>query len=146
MKETTTPMTTTNALQNPPKQLNRSDAILRILEVWDEPEERLILEGLAYLATTKPWVDVDCRILRTFDKGRSGNWLLDTQESIAYLQEMGWVEIIRGLYALTEAGRTRLNDLERVYSPHLPDYPFMLTQEAERIKAMKEIVHERLGI
>ena len=98
--------------------------------------ERLILEGIAYIATQPPYSEADCRVLRAF---HSEDWLLNFHESLAYLQEMGRVELIAGKYALTQAGKDRLCSIAA--PPELN-----VQSETQQIYTISEDVSKRLGL
>lgn len=132
-------MTSTVGYSDP---LARSDAILRILDAISSTnsnsEERLVLEGIAYIAQQPSHRDKKCRVLRAFDAFDS-EWLLDFHESLAYLQETRRVELTGGRYALTEAGKrhheTIGQPLER-----------SLQEENEHIQNISHTVRVALGL
>ena len=120
--------------------LTRSDAILRILEALSSTnsrsEERLILEGIAYIAQQPSHREIKCRVLRAFD---SEGWLLDFHESLAYLQETRRVELTGGRYALTEAGR---RDVAGIGEPA----EWNLQAETEQIRKISDMVRVAFGL
>ena len=121
--------------------LARSDAILRILDAISNTnsnsEERLVLEGIAYIAQQPSLRDKKCRVLRAFD---SKEWLLDFHESLAYLQEMRRVELTGGRYALTAAGRRHLQTA--IGEPPGRN----LREETEQIQKISDTVRVALGL
>ena len=125
---------------NHPSVLARSDAILRTLDAISSKNsscvERLILEGIAYIAQQDPYRQAECRVLRAFD---SQDRLLDFHESLAYLQEMGRVELIGGQYALTSSGQNRLDTIG-------PPSTRTKEDETDRIHKISETVRTGLDL
>ena len=119
--------------------LTRSDAVLRILEVLDaeeaSPVERLLLEGMAYMAQQPGYDNKDCRVLRAFD---SDDWRLDLHESMAYLQQMDRVMHSAGSYSLTIQGQDRLRAIDT--PPGLD-----CSKEETEIQSLAQFVREGLG-
>lgn len=120
--------------------LTRSDAVLRILEVLDTarpgPVERLVLEGMAYMAQQPDYERKDCRVLRAFD---SDEWRPDLHDSMAYLQQMGRVQHHAGSYSLTARGQERLQAID--------DPPGLDRQnEVEELQTLAHYVRTGLGL
>ena len=120
--------------------LSRSDAILRILEVLESadapPVQRLLLEGMAFVAQQPTFDEKQCRVLRSFD---SEEWLLDFHESLAYLQQMGRIKRTAGEYFLTRRGHEQLENLDE--SPRLD-----LQHESQQIQDLAQRVRSGLGL
>lgn len=119
----------------PPASLARSDAILRLLEAitasTEAPVQRLLLEGIAYMAQQPPYAESNCRVLRAFN---SEEWLLDFHESLAYLQQMGRVKRVDGRYTLASKGEKRLAEINDVSGVDLNDEASKIVGIANKVR------------
>lgn len=138
-EETSRVMTITST---PPQVLSQPDAVLRVLDTLREanaPAQRLLLEGIAYLARKPEHRDGGCRVLNAFDSHESQDWLLSLHESLVCLEDVDQIRRYEGEYSLTRRGRERASEL-KTSEQDLADH------ESRKIQNLAKQVRETLSI
>ena len=83
--------------KNPRPRLKPLAAVWRIVDILEAskiPTSRLIVEGIVYLAIKGEYQAQDHPIISAFDErfASTDNGLLETQEALASLREIGWLK------------------------------------------------------